>query len=139
MSATSGIGMPATLFLEQFGRIVREAFCGDDLLRGGVYHVGSSMQSSTYRDVDVRLILSDEAYALFIGGDPEHQHTNGVWVGHTMAYSLLGKHMTGLPIDFQIQQQSDANKKYSTKDGHRRSSLGVRSEMFTFEAGVAHD
>lgn len=32
------------------------------------------------------------------------------WMSLCLAYSALGKEMTGLPIDFQIQQQTHANE-----------------------------
>ncbi len=110
-----GVGMPATLLLDEFGSQVWAAF-------GTLpYHVGSSLQYKTWRDVDVRLILSDEEYKRMELGDPMHTHQNAKWVSLVLAYSALGKVMTGLPIDFQIQQQTYANNKYS---GHR-SALGM--------------
>lgn len=45
-------------------------------------------------------------------GDPLRGPNNGKWVALCMAFSALGKEMTGLPIDFQIQRRTDANKKY---------------------------
>jgi hypothetical protein len=113
-----GVGMPATLLLDEFGYLVWSAF-GDY-----PYHVGSSVFRKQWRDVDVRLILEDEAYAGMELGDPKYPHQNKKWVALTLAFSALGKAMTGLPIDFQIQQQSDANATYSQKDGCVRSALG---------------
>lgn len=95
------------LLLEEFGEHVRRAFghmC---------YHVGSSLfEKSGWRDVDVRLILPDDEYERMELGDPEHPHFNKRWVSLVLAWSAFGKAMTGLPIDFQIQQQSHANKKW---------------------------
>ena len=48
-------------------------------------------------------------------GDPERTHNNAKWVAFTLAFSALGKQMTGLPIDFQIQQTSHANRLYLAK------------------------
>lgn len=121
MSAASGLGMPNALLLEQFGRVLFETF-------GEIpYHVGSSAPGNggAWRDVDVRLMLDDKIYAAMGLGDPERTHSNGRWVGLTLAFSLLGKHMTGLPIDFQIQQTSYANRLYG--DGHTRCAIGVRA------------
>ena len=41
----------------------------------------------------------------------------------TLAFAALGKEMTGLPIDFQVQQQSHANKAYP----------GLRSALFELD------
>jgi len=113
-----GVGMPTTLLLDEFGYHVWSAF-GDC-----PYHVGSSVFAKEWRDVDVRLILEDEEYELMGLGDPKRPHENKKWVALTLAFSALGKAMTGLPIDFQIQQQTEANDTYSQKDGCVRSALG---------------
>lgn len=111
-----GVGMPTTLLLHEFGSQVWHAF-GEP-----PYHVGSSLtQKSGWRDVDVRLILDDETYAAKGLGDPKRPHSNGKWVALCLAFSALGKQMTGLPIDFQIQQQTVANAEYKGE----RSALGV--------------
>jgi hypothetical protein len=63
---SKGIGMPATLKLEWFARVIHEFF-GEY-----AYHVGSSLkcslgQAETWRDVDVRLILPDENFDALFG------------------------------------------------------------------------
>lgn len=116
-----GVGMPAALWLHEFGSQVWGAF-GDC-----PYHVGSSLRLKTgWRDVDVRLILSDEDFeSLFPGLVPgQDEHWNGKWVALCLAFSALGKQMTGLPIDFQIQQRTKANLLFG-KPGDYRSALGV--------------
>jgi hypothetical protein len=113
-----GVGMPATLLLDEFGYLVWAAFGAYP------YHVGSSVLKKQWRDVDVRLILDDEEYEALGLGDPKHAHHNAKWASLTLAFSALGKEMTGLPIDFQIQQQTDANATYSQGDGCVRSALG---------------
>jgi hypothetical protein len=125
MTASSGVGMPHALWLEQFGRVIYEAF-GE-----WPYHVGSSMpgKGPGWRDVDVRLMLDDEAYEHMGFGDPARSHDNAKWCAFTLAFSELGKRMTGLPIDFQIQQTTHANKEFPAKDMHGRSALGLRSRM----------
>lgn len=112
-----GVGMPAYLLLQEFGSQVWAAFGAPP------YLVGSALDGKQWRDVDVRLILDDETYAAWGFGDPRpsYAYQNGKWVALCLAFSALGKQMTGLPIDFQIQQQSYANK---TFDGPR-SALGV--------------
>jgi hypothetical protein len=113
----SGVGMPATLLLEQFGDLLVAAFDGEV-----PYQVGSSLETTTWRDVDVRLILDDETYAAMGFGDPQRPQENAKWVAYTLAFSAIGKAMTGLPIDFQIQQTSQANAEHEG----RRSALGIR-------------
>ncbi|MDH5299315.1 MAG: hypothetical protein OEV91_09885 [Desulfobulbaceae bacterium] len=110
-----GVGFPATLLLHEFGSQVWAAF-------GHMpFHVGSSLEKKTgWRDVDVRLILTDEEYDSLGLGDPRYPQHNGKWVSLCRAYCGLGKAMTGLPIDFQIQRRTEANLEFKG----RRSSLG---------------
>ena len=110
-----GVGMPAALLLEEFGSQVWNAF-GEP-----PYLVGSALAGKDWRDVDVRLILDDEKYAAMELGDPEYTHHNAKWVSLCLAYSALGKALTGLPIDFQIQQTTYANNKFKES----RSALGM--------------
>lgn len=120
MSETSGVGMPAALYLEQFGEVCADFFGVH------VYQVGSSLKGPKWRDVDVRVILDDKTYAALGLGDPRGDHTNRRWVALTLAFSALGKQMTGLPIDFQVQQMTYANKTFGRKGEHRRSALGIQ-------------
>lgn len=112
---TVGIGMPHSLWLNEFGSQVWSAF--DEI----PYHVGSSLFGKQWRDVDVRVMLDDEAYKSIGFGDPKHPHQNLKWVSLCLAFSELGKRMTGLPIDFQIQQTTLANEQYRGP----RSALGI--------------
>lgn len=106
--------MPAQLHLYRFGQMVREAF-------GEIpYWVGSSLERSDWRDVDVRMMLSDEDYKAQGYGDPKAPHENAKWVATCAAWSALGQQMTGLPIDFQIQDTTTANEQNS----------GARSALF---------
>lgn len=109
------VGMPAALLLDEFGSQVWSAFGTPP------YLVGSALTTKTWRDVDVRLILPDEEYSAMNLGSPMNQHLNAKWVALCLAFSALGKQMTGLPIDFQIQQQTQANKEYTGS----RSALGI--------------
>ncbi len=113
-----GVGMPGALKLDEFGSHVMSAF---DAVP---YHVGSSMKNkSGWRDVDVRVLLEDEKYDAMNLGHPGRQHRNEKWVALCLAFSALGKEMTGLPIDFQIQRMSEANEEFGSKD-HPRSAIG---------------
>lgn len=112
-----GVGMPADLWLNEFGSQVWAAFGTPP------FHVGSSLeQKDGWRDVDVRLMLDDEEYARLELGDPIYPSHNGKWVSLCLAYSALGKAMTGLPIDFQIQQRTHAN---TTFPKALRSAIGI--------------
>lgn len=118
-----GVGMPHWLYLNLFGRIVYDAFGSFP------YLVGSASVSKTWRDVDVRLILPDEDYERIFGNIiPEAR--NHRWMALCMAFSELGKRMTGLPIDFQIQQQSGANRMYPNQNRH---ALIMYSEVMAAE------
>jgi hypothetical protein len=115
-----GVGMPAALWLNEFGSQVWSAF--DEV----PYLVGSAIYEKTWRDVDVRVLLSDKEYKRMGLGDPDDPHRNGKWVALCLAFSALGKKMTGLPIDFQIQQTTYANKRFPlTKTSGIRSALGL--------------
>lgn len=114
------VGMPAALMLQEFGSQVWHAFGTPP------YLVGSALHTKQWRDVDVRLILPDDEYAALGLGKPNLPHHNGKWVALCMAFSALGRQMTGLPIDFQIQQQTRANAEY---DGPR-SALCVVALRF---------
>lgn len=97
--------MPAGIWLVKFGVLIRDYF-------GHVpYHVGSSLKSKEWRDVDVRLILPDDEFTERFGSNRSSE-TNRKLAAVTLAFAALGQQMTGLPIDFQIQPQSWANEKY---------------------------
>jgi hypothetical protein len=109
-----GVGMPASILLEHFGEIVRDAF-------GAVpYLVGSALQGKEWRDVDIRLILSDEEFEHQVGPLTKPLMCNPRWAALCLAFATLGREMTGLPIDFQIQQQSAAN---AEEDGPRSALI----------------
>ncbi len=114
-----GVGMPAALYLEEFGSQVWAAFGHPP------YLVGSAATSKQWRDVDVRLILDDAEYEAIELGDPNYPHQNGKWVSLCLAYSALGKAMTGLPIDFQIQEQTRANALHKGE----RHAIGIQLEL----------
>lgn len=114
-----GVGMPAALWLNEFGSLVYHAF-GEN-----AYHVGSSVKNKDgWRDVDVRVMLARDVYERMGLGDPKEPHANARWCALALAFSALGKQMTGLPVDFQIQEIETANAQFRTKEGNVRSCLG---------------
>jgi hypothetical protein len=84
----------------------------------GCYLVGSSLERRDYRDVDVRFIMSDEAYDRMFWGNGGW--LNPLWSLMCTSISLWLSEQTKLPIDFQIQRQTQANLEH---DG-LRSALG---------------
>lgn len=104
--------------LNQACRMIAEAY-------GYPYLVGSCLERPDFRDVDVRCILDDDEFArLFPGTHGEAD----ILQEHSARLSLLNasitlylSRMTGLPIDFQFQQQTRANDKYPGK----RNALGI--------------
>ena len=115
------VGMPHALYLQQFGDLLEQVFGATP------YQVGSSVENKTWRDVDVRVILDKEQWEQwgFHEDIDRLQHYDGKWIGLCMAFSELGRKMTGLPIDFQIQEQDWANKMYSEGPKCIRSALGI--------------
>lgn len=112
-----GTGMPQSILLQAFGQWIRDAFGHT------AYQVGSSVYGKTWRDVDVRLILpDDEFYSMFPGYRFMHQ-IDAKWSLICAALSALGQQQTGLPLDVQIQPQTEANAKFGSAAGHFRQPL----------------
>ncbi len=107
--------MPAGIWLTKFGVIVADYFGHT------CYHVGSSLTRKDWRDVDVRLILPDADFVERFGKGATSE-THPKLAAITLAFAALGKAMTGLPIDFQIQTASCANERYP----------GMRSALVEF-------
>jgi hypothetical protein len=85
----------------------------------GCYLVGSALERRDYRDVDVRFIMSDEAYNRMFRD--EHGWLNPLWSLMCTSIAVWMSQQTGLPIDFQIQMQTRANADHKGK----RSALGI--------------
>lgn len=107
---------PAYFNLNAACAIINAAFEGGF----GCYLVGSSLERRDHRDVDVRYIMRDEEFdRLFpCGGERAH---DALWSLMCLSISLWLSQQSGLPVDFQIQRQSNANAKHKG----RRSALGV--------------
>lgn len=98
--------MPQGIWLVKFGEIVGDYFDSQN-----IYQVGSSLVTKEWRDVDVRLILCDDEFERQFG-QIQNAQANPKLAAITLAFAALGKQMTGLPIDFQIQPRSWANEQY---------------------------
>lgn len=103
--ATS-LGPQDIYLLDQWGRQLREAFGETPYLVGSV-----ARAESTWRDVDLRMLDP-----LKLGNRHLARHALNV------AMSLWGRHMTGLPIDFQFQVPSEFHK----YDREVRDPMGTR-------------
>ena len=118
------VGAPACFALEQACRHIWEAF---DSTEGfsGCYVVGSALSRPDWRDVDVRFILSDEAFTrLFPGTGPAagYWEHDARWLLLTVSISAWLSKVTGLPIDFQFQPQTHANERHPGP----RNAIGFR-------------
>lgn len=101
-----GVGMPAALHLEAFGREINDAF-------GHLpYLVGSAAVGKHWRDVDVRLILPDDEFDALFPAHTQPPHQDGRWGLLCAAISELARQRTGLPVDFQIQRMTYANDRH---------------------------
>ena len=83
------------------------------------YLVGTANLRGPYRDVDVRLILWDDSYDRM---QAIHRAEGMAFLGLAIGEYLAAR--TGLPIDFQIQRQTEANESHS---GGMRNPLGIRN------------
>ncbi len=115
-----GVGQPQGMLLNQFGDFIARAFNTHS-----VYHVGSSIFNKTgWRDVDVRVLLGDDEWEKLFGDlEPKNCHYNSKWRNLCIVFSHYGNHLTGLPIDFQIQRIKEANEEYP----NNRSHLGEKN------------
>lgn len=87
------------------------------------YLVGSANAKADYRDVDVRLMLPDKTFdALFLDRTQKAHERGQVWSLVCYAITAWLRAETGLPIDFQIQRTTEANKKYGNQF---RNPLGM--------------
>ena len=111
MSALS----PREMFLlDEACKPIKQAFDNTPYLVG----TAAIIERTEYRDVDVRLMLPDEEFdALLNATSREVVIFMGLAIGEYLASR------TGLPIDFQIQRQTEANKKHKKV----RNALGCRN------------
>jgi hypothetical protein len=90
----------------------------------GCFLVGSALERRDYRDIDVRFVMEDTAYdRLFHDGrgDQGGGWLNPLWSLMCSSTSLWLSQQSGLPIDFQIQRMTQANKEHSGG----RQALGI--------------
>jgi hypothetical protein len=120
-----GIGPHNALMLDMFGELAAAAWGAT------AYQVGSSLTHPNWRDVDVRVLVPTHHFLrLFFdpsdGGrswKPSGRFSEPMWKAHMLAWSRLGERLTGLPIDFQVEPEEEANTRWGAEP---RSALGVR-------------
>lgn len=116
MKRANYLGVPQVYNLNHACEAIFSAF-------GNVpYLVGSSLIKKDYRDVDVRLILDDEEFDILFPGIGSRHDLNAKW--SLMCASISGwlASRSSLPVDFQIQRQTEANNDYPNEPRH---ALGV--------------
>jgi len=108
MRSTS-LGPQDIFLLDQWGRQLQEAFKETPYLVGSVARAAESP-----RDVDVRMLV------------PMGIATSDLLLLRTLnvALSLWGRQVTGLPIDFQMQDAEE----FHSYDSEIRNPLGPRSK-----------
>lgn len=119
------IGAPACFALEQACQCLTDAF-------GiyGVYQVGSSLTGPEWRDVDIRYILPDDEFAKIFPEAGEYWEHDTRWLLLTVIVSNWLHNETGLPIDFQFQPQTHANKHHKGP----RNAMGLRMKKHDSQA-----
>lgn len=115
----SYVGAPKIFELELACRHIYDAFESY-----GIYLVGSSLERPDWRDVDLRMIMSDEEFfKLFPDAhDNDAWEFDARWLVLTTSISEQLSRITGLPIDFQFQPQTHANARHKGP----RHALGMR-------------
>lgn len=98
--------------LEDWCQKVRRIFAGRLI---GVFLVGSVLNRADYRDVDVRVVLTDEGF------DAEWLDRLKVRYMNS-ALSTWGQRETGLPIDCQVQRMTEQANDYEGP----RNPMGIR-------------
>lgn len=115
MKRANWIGVPAYYNLNLACSVLVEAF------GPSVYLVGSSIERRDYRDVDIRCILADDHYDRLFPGLSGNPQVDALWSLMCVSISEWLSARTGLPVDFQIQGQSEANEKH----GGPRHMIGL--------------
>lgn len=114
------IGAPQFFYLDQAVRIVNDAFD----FGFGCFLVGSSLRKREFRDVDVRCIVPDEDFERLFPGAGTATWRHPTWSLVCSSIALYLSERSGLPVDFQIQSMTEANREYPPPE-HPRCALGI--------------
>lgn len=94
--------------LRDWAPLVKQMFNGEMC-----YQVGSSLTDKEHRDIDVRTMLDSKDFKK-LASVVDIDRLN-------MAISIWGQKVTGLPIDFQVQDILFANEQHAGM----RSAIGI--------------
>lgn len=113
------VGAPACFVMEREAQFLNRAF------DGMCYLVGSALERPDWRDIDVRMIMDDAAFATLFpdAGPVDHGRWefDPRWIVLTTAISQQLSRQTGLPVDFQFQPRTHANERHKGM----RNALGM--------------
>ena len=70
-------------------------------------------------------IMADDDFDRMFSGISSPYMMHPLWSLFCTSVSTWLRQQTGLPVDFQIQRQTQANEEYSVKAGHMRHPLGL--------------
>ena len=116
----SYVGVPAGHRLELACQQLHKAFWHVD--HYGIYQVGSSLERSDWRDVDVVMILSDEGFQKLFPGTTDNIYTfDPLWLIMCIGVSMWMTETVGVRIDFKFQPQKAATRDHKG----RRNALGL--------------
>ncbi len=111
------VGAPAIFTLDEQCSIINECFEGF-----GCYLVGSSLVTPNWRDVDIRFMMPDDEFEKLFPEISMHWEFDPRWILLTTSISERLSRITGLPVDFQFQPQTQANKIHKGA----RHAIGMR-------------
>lgn len=116
-------GAPACFALEMAMQQVCEAFgVHKGKYFSGCYLVGSALERHDWRDIDIRLIMQDELFAETFPDAGSNWEFDAKWLLLTVAISQWLSKQSGLPVDFQFQPMTHANKAHKKL----RSAIGLK-------------
>jgi hypothetical protein len=118
------VGSPALFLLSQACMVIAEGL-------GTPYLVGSALQHRNFRDVDVRVILlDDDFYQRFPGARGKPPMLDPLWSLLSSSVSVWLQQASGLPVDFQVQSQTQADRYPGA-----RYPLGIYPHVFATAGG----
>lgn len=106
---TSYVGVPAIFELTLACHLLIRAFGHT------IYHVGSSRERPDWRDVDLVMIMPDEAFAAEFPTAPLHSaawEQDAKWLVLTVALSKWLTERSGVLVDFKFQPRTFANERH---------------------------
>ena len=90
------IGAPACFELERCCQDLHRAFSGNGI--GGIYLVGSAIERPDWRDVDIRMMLSDEEFDALFPDARDRWEFDPRWIIMSVSISHLCQFHSPLPL-----------------------------------------